>query len=250
MGPDSPISPITLLDSVGSTNDEALAAGRAGAPHGWTIAARAQTAGRGRRGHVWESPRGNLYLSVVLRPQVGPSRLPGLAAACGLGVTDVLREARLKWPNDLLAEGRKLAGILVEAARDDAGATFAVCGLGVNVERAPRELGAICLAELRDKGDKGVVADCHKRDNWLRPLCHSIVARVDAWAAAGGECPLDGIRDDYLSRLCWLGEKVRALAADDGAELARGTFETVDPWGRAVVDGVAYAAEQASLRPA
>ena len=237
-----------ILDEVGSTNDEALSAGRAGAPHGWAVAARAQTAGRGRRGHAWESPRGNLYLSVVLRPQVEPSRLPGLAAACGLGVADVLRSARLKWPNDLLAEGRKLAGILVEVARDDAGAPFAVCGLGVNVERAPHDLGAICLAEL--KRDKGVVADCHKRDNWLRPLCHSIVARVDGWAAAGGGRPLDGIRDDYLSRLYWLGEKVRVLAAEDGAELTRGIFETVDPWGRAVVGGVAYAAEQASLRPA
>ena len=241
MGPDSPISPITLLDSVGSTNDEALAAGRAGAPHGWAVAARTQTAGRGRRGHVWESPRGNLYLSVALRPQAGPSRLPGLAAACGLGVTDVLREARLKWPNDLLAEGRKLAGILVEAARDNTGATFAVCGLGVNVERAPRELGAICLAELGDARSFSALAEA---------LRSGIVARVDAWAAAEGERPLDGIRDDYLPRLCWLGEKVRVLAAKDGAELARGTFETVDPWGRAVVDGVAYAAEQASLRPA
>lgn len=241
MGPDSPIFPITLLDSVGSTNDEALAAGRAGAPHGWTVAARAQTAGRGRRGHVWESPRGNLYLSVVLRPQVGPSRLPGLAAACGLGVTDVLREARLKWPNDLLAEGRKLAGILVEASRDNTGATFAVCGLGVNVERAPRELGAICLAELGDARAFSALAEA---------LRHGIVTRVDAWAAADGRHPLDGIRDDYLSRLCWLGEKVRVLSADDGAELARGTFETVDSWGRAVVGGVTYAAEQASLRPA
>lgn len=240
MGPDSPISPITLLDSVGSTNDEALAAGRAGAPHGWTVAARAQTAGRGRRGHVWESPRGNLYLSVVLRPQVGPSRLPGLAAACGLGVTDVLREARLKWPNDLLAEGRKLAGILVEAARDDSGRPFAVCGVGVNVESAPRGLDAISLAELGDARSFSALAES---------LRTGIVARVDAWAAADGERPLDGIRDDYLANLAWLGEKVRVLAAEDGAELARGTFETVDAWGRAVVDGVAYASELASLRP-
>lgn len=233
--------PIALLDSVGSTNDEALAAGRAGAAHGQAVAARAQTAGRGRRGHVWESPRGNLYLSVVLRPKVGPSRLPGLAAACGLGVVDVLRSVQLKWPNDLLAEGRKLAGVLVEAARDDAGAPFAVCGVGVNVERAPRELGAICLAELGDARPFSVLAEA---------LRTGIVARVDAWAAAAGERPLDGIRDDYLSRLCWLGEKVRVLAAADGAELARGTFETVDPWGFAVVDGAPYAAEQASLRPA
>ena len=67
---------LVMLDEVGSTNDEALALGRSGAPHGTAVAARNQTAGRGRRGHVWESPRGNLYLSVVLRPAVGPARLP------------------------------------------------------------------------------------------------------------------------------------------------------------------------------
>ena len=233
------LSPITLLDAVGSTNDEALALGRTGAPHGSAVAARTQTAGRGRRGHAWESPRGNLYLSVVLRPAVAPSRVPGLSAACGLGATDVLRAARLKWPNDLLVRGRKLAGILVEAARSDEGA-FAVCGIGVNVERAPRELGAISLAELGDAPSFSPLAEA---------LRDAVVSRVDAWAAADGERPLDGIRNDYLARLAWLGEKVSVLAAADGAELAHGALETVDPWGRAVVDGVPYAAERASLRP-
>ncbi|MBE5023429.1 biotin--[acetyl-CoA-carboxylase] ligase [Olsenella sp. DSM 107455] len=231
---------LTVLEETGSTNDDALGLGRAGAPHGTAVAARRQTAGRGRRGHVWESPAGNLYLSVVLRPAVAPTRLPGLAAVCGLGAADVLREARLKWPNDLLARGRKLAGALVEAARDDAGDTFAVCGIGVNVVSAPRDLGAISLAELGEAPSFSPLA---------KSLRDAVVGRVDAWAAAGGDRPLDGVRDDYLSRLAWLGEKVRVLAAEDGSELARGTFETVDPWGRAVVDGIAYAAEQASLRP-
>lgn len=231
---------LTVRDVTDSTNDDALALGRAGACHGRAVAARLQTAGRGRRGHVWASPVGNLYLSVVLRPRVASSRLPGLAAACGLGVTDVLNEAQLKWPNDVLAQGRKLAGILVEAARDDAGEAFAVCGVGVNVGRAPRELDAVCLAELGDARSFSPLAE---------ELRAAIVARVDAWAAAPGDRPLDGIRDDYLARLAWLGEKVRVLAAADGAEVARGVFETVDPWGRAVVDGAAWAAEQASLRP-
>ena len=251
---------LTTLYETGSTNDDALAAGRASAPHGWAVAARAQTAGRGRRGHVWESPIGNLYLSVVLRPRVAPPRLPGLAAVCGLGVTDALREAgyaaevRLKWPNDLLVRGRKLAGILVEAARDDSGEPFAVCGVGVNVGLSPRGLDAISLAELCEKRDKGVVANCPTCDSWLRPLCHTlragIVARVDAWAAGDGTRPLDGILDDYLARLAWLDEEVLVLDAESGSELARGVLDGVDPWGRAVVDGTPYAAERVSLRPA
>ena len=231
---------IRVLDQVGSTNDEALSLGRAGAAHGSAIAARRQAAGRGRRGHVWESPEGNLYLSVVLRPEVAPARVMGLAAACGLGVTDILRGTRLKWPNDVLSHGRKLAGILIETARDDDGRLFAVCGVGVNVGRAPSGLPAISLAEL------GVAPPLSDLAGALRD---GIVARVDAWASAPGDWPLDGIRDDYLSRLAWLGDEVRVISSNERTLLAYGTFETVDPWGRAVVEGVAYAAELSSLRP-
>ena len=122
---------LVMLDEVGSTNDEALALGRSGAPHGTAVAARNQTPGADGAGTSGSPRAANLYLSVVLRPAVGPARLPGLAAACGLGALSVSNEAPLKWPNDLMARGRKLAGILVEAARDSAGETFAVCGIGV-----------------------------------------------------------------------------------------------------------------------
>lgn len=231
---------LTLLDEVGSTNDEALALGRDGAAHGMAVAARSQTAGRGRRGHAWASPPGNLYLSIVLRPCVSPTRLAGLAGACGLGALHVSDEALLKWPNDLYARGRKLAGVLVEAARDDSGEPFAVCGVGVNVARAPRGLDAVSLAELGCAPSLPYLAET---------LREGVVSQVDAWAAAAGDRPLDGIRDAYLARLAWLGETVRVLAARDGEELARGVFETVDAWGRAVVDGVFYPSERASLRP-
>lgn len=240
------LSPLQILEEVGSTNDEARALGLTGAPSGSAVAARRQTAGRGRRGHTWASPEGNLYLSVLLRPTVPPSKLPGLAAACGLGVLNALdgfglsNAPQLKWPNDVLARDLKLAGILVEAGRDEAEETFAVCGVGVNLERTPAGLEAICLTDLGVAPPFSALAEA---------LRDGIVSRVDSWAAAGGIKPLDGIRDDYLSALVWLGEKVRVLAPD-GALLASGPLETVDPWGRAVVDGVAYAAEQASLRPA
>ena len=121
---------LTIVDVTGSTNDDLLEAGKQGAPHGTGLAARAQTAGRGRRGHKWDSTAGNLLLSIVLRPRVDPAKYSGLAAVSGLAVLEALEkqglanEIGLKWPNDLVARGRKLGGILVEAARDNEGSPF------------------------------------------------------------------------------------------------------------------------------
>ena len=152
---------LTIVDVTGSTNDDLLEAGKQGAPHGTGLAARAQTAGRGRRGHKWDSTAGNLLLSIVLRPCVNPAKYSGLAAVSGLAVLEALEkqglanEIGLKWPNDLVARGRKLGGILVEAARDNEGKPFAVCGIGVNVNYAPQEvpdggLPAIGLSDLNE----------------------------------------------------------------------------------------------------
>lgn len=242
--------PLQILEEVGSTNDEARALALAGASSGAAVAARRQTAGRGRRGHTWASPEGNLYLSVLLRPAVPPSKLPGLAAACGLGVLDALdgfglsNAPQLKWPNDVLARNRKLAGILVEAGRDEAGEAFAICGVGINVESAPADLGAICLADLGAAPSFSALAEA---------LRGCIVERVGAWVAAGGIEPLSGIRDDYLARLAWLGKEVVALSPE-GCVLCRGNLLAVDLWGRAVVEAPdgprSFSAEQASLRPA
>lgn len=152
---------LTVVDITGSTNDDLLEAGKLGAPHGTGLAARAQTAGRGRRGHKWDSTVGNLLLSIVVRPNVNPAKYSGLAAVCGLAVLKTLEkqglatEIDLKWPNDLVARERKLGGILVEAARDNKGQPFAVCGIGVNVNYAPSEvpdggLPAIGLSDLNE----------------------------------------------------------------------------------------------------
>ena len=169
---------LRVVDVTTSTNDDAREAAREGAPHGSAIAARVQTAGRGRRGHVWESPRGSLYLSCVLRPSVPMHFFTGLPAVCALGVLDCLRDdlgiaqAALKWPNDIIAGPSKLAGILVEAGSSAMG-TFAVCGVGVNVATAmtgtvsqaqvtpeanavpsPEALARTCLEELVEDPSK------------------------------------------------------------------------------------------------
>jgi BirA family biotin operon repressor/biotin-[acetyl-CoA-carboxylase] ligase len=136
--PDSFPQPVRL-DTVPSTNDAARRLAERGAPHGLAVIARTQTAGRGRRGHGWHSPPGGLYASFVLRPPAWPAtRAPILAPLAGLAVFRALRSFRVpsllgKSPNDVLAAGRKIAGILVEPRISSGTVEFAVVGIGVNL---------------------------------------------------------------------------------------------------------------------
>ena len=269
---------LKVVDVTTSTNDDAREAARAGALHGFAVAARVQTAGRGRRGHVWESPRGSLYLSCVLRPSVPMHFFTGLPAVCALGVLDCLRDdlgiaqAALKWPNDIIAGPCKLAGILVEAGSSAMG-TFAVCGVGVNVasalagagpcdqasgegpaaQKSPEALTRTCLEELVDD-PSGLPAF----EDIAELLRRRIVERVNAWdlacrqgrAQAG---PLAPVLNESFDRCPLLGHRVRALSPE-GDLVCTGYFAGLDCWGRATIrrdDGaeVVYTSEMVSLRP-
>jgi BirA family biotin operon repressor/biotin-[acetyl-CoA-carboxylase] ligase len=129
------------LESVASTNDAARALALEGAAHGTVVVAGAQTRGRGTKGRVWHSPAGlGLYASFILRgPGGAPLPFPHLLPlAAGLAASDAVRESagfepRLKWPNDIVHEGKKLGGILSEAVSGTSGGDFAVLGVGLNV---------------------------------------------------------------------------------------------------------------------
>ncbi|MDY4014515.1 biotin--[acetyl-CoA-carboxylase] ligase [Parafannyhessea umbonata] len=279
---------VEVLDACESTNDEALRCAHAGASHGAAVAAVRQTLGRGRRGHVWVSPPGGLYLSVALRPGVARECLRAIPVAAGLGALDACRALgatapRLKWPNDLVVPGPdgacKLGGILVElclgsqpggsgtAADGVAGVgDAAVCGIGVNLSRPqgdgirpqavrdgmPAPLPAAYLDECgapAAAGDYAAVATLFR---------DAIVRRVDAWAEGlPGGCsatPLAPVLEEYHSSLLGLGSAVVAVTPE-GAVVGRGTFFSVDGTGRAVLalpggGTLSLAPEQASLRPA
>ena len=131
---------ILRFESLPSTNTEAARQAALGAPEGLCVVAREQTAGRGRRERTWVSPKdAGLYLSVVLRPTLEARHWPLITLAAALAVRDALREAceletDIKWPNDLLAGGRKLCGILAETADGGRGRAV-VLGVGVNLRR-------------------------------------------------------------------------------------------------------------------
>lgn len=261
------LSPVRVVAQTGSTNDDVRTLALAGAVAGTAVAARMQTAGRGRRGHRWASPRGNLYLSVLLRPAVPMQCFMGLSAVCSLGVLRALREdlhvegALLKWPNDVVLNGGKLAGVLVEAGSSPNG-LYAVCGVGLNVE--PEEelderlfdsalpLRRTCVAEGLPLG---AALDL---DELAQAVRLRIVEEVDAWTravAAGGALagPLTPVLGAYTDNLALLGSAV-AVFDPDGRPVDQGVFAGVDGWGRATVcrsDGQAvdYSAEQVSLRP-
>jgi BirA family biotin operon repressor/biotin-[acetyl-CoA-carboxylase] ligase len=134
---------IHAFASVSSTNEFLKDTARGGAPEGAVAIAERQTAGRGRHGRTWESPAGNLCLSFLLRPAPDPA-LSLVPLAAGLAVAEALETAgaacRLKWPNDVLARDKKLAGILVEASAAASGIDAVVVGIGVNVSLDPSTL--------------------------------------------------------------------------------------------------------------
>ncbi|HPJ72360.1 MAG TPA: biotin--[acetyl-CoA-carboxylase] ligase, partial [bacterium] len=177
-----------------------------------------QTSGRGRRGREWFSPRGGLWCSIVLRPRSTPERFGLLSVMAALAVRRALAEAAgfecgIKWPNDLLLEGRKVGGILVESALDGAGERFAVVGIGINsvVEEFPASLDN--TAGSLHRFSRGAVSN--------RDLLNGILGEVHAGCAslesAAGRA---GILGEYRGCSLTLGRAV-TVQAPGGAFPAR-----------------------------
>lgn len=143
-----------------STNRVALELGYAGEPEGAVVLAEEQTAGRGRAGRSWHSERGTgLYATFLLRPRISPVQAPLLTMLAGLSAhTAILAQtgsvAELKWPNDLLLNGKKLGGILTEMHAEPSSVRFVIVGIGINVnqEKFPGELGAIATSLRKETG--------------------------------------------------------------------------------------------------
>ena len=219
-----------LRDTVGSTSDEAKALASAGAAHGPLVRAQEQTAGRGRLDRQWQSPRGNLYTSCILRPDVTPARAAELGFVAALAMAETVRAllpatvpVALKWPNDVLVDGGKVAGILLEAQSGPRGAIdWLVLGMGINVVAAPTDTPyrAVALQPL------GAVADAKLV---LELLYGALAERLDDWQRSG----FAGIRARWLALARGLGQPIEIR---QGTETVEGRFVDLDPDGALVLE--------------
>lgn len=221
---------VRVVAETGSTNSDVAEAARSGAPEGLVIAAESQVAGRGRLGRTWQSlPGAALTFSVLLRPAPVPIRargwvplLAGVAVARALGQVTGL-DARLKWPNDVLADG-KLAGILAEQVSD-----AIVVGVGINVRGRSENLPVATATslELHSMGDID-------RAELLAAILAEIQRWYLPWRATGtGDADACGLRAEYLRLSATVGGDVRVILPG-GRELS-GTATGVDASGCLVV---------------
>ena len=226
--PDAETSGVRLIayDTLGSTNVEALARGRAGERGPLWITAARQTAGRGRRGNAWVSEPGNLYASLLLTDPAPAPHLPGICFVAALGVRDAVcglaselsSRLQLKWPNDMLLDGAKLAGILIEA-ESLGGRTTIAAGIGVNCVHHPVGL-AYPASSLSAYGVSV------SPESVFGELSRTMLTRLAQWDRGAG---FTAIRAEWLSHAAGIGGDIHVRLAD--RELT-GTFETLDPAGR------------------
>jgi BirA family biotin operon repressor/biotin-[acetyl-CoA-carboxylase] ligase len=210
---------------IDSTNEEARRLAQAGEAGPIWISAGRQTAGRGRRGRSWDSPTGNLAATLMLRPGKSASQCAQLSFVAAIAACDMLAgfapgtEMRVKWPNDVLADRRKIAGILLESASSGGEPpNWLAIGIGANLASHPEGLdyAATSLAAL--------VTSPPTPEDALLHLAASFARWYEVWRREG----FAAIRDAWLARAAGLGSRIRARLTH---EEASGVFEGIDESG-------------------
>jgi BirA family transcriptional regulator, biotin operon repressor / biotin---[acetyl-CoA-carboxylase] ligase len=206
--------PIRTVAETGSTNDDVAALAAAGEAEGLWLRAERQSGGRGRQGRAWSSPPGNLYASTLVRLRAGDPPAPSLALVAAIALHEAASawapEAgiRIKWPNDLLAGGAKLAGILLERAGD-----AVVIGFGANLAHHPQglERPVTSLAALTGSAPEASV--------FAEQLAESFARYLGSWRGSG----IGAIRSAWLERAHPVGT---ALTTPEGEGLFEGLDES------------------------
>lgn len=221
----------TRLGLVGSTNDEAMARARAGDPGRLWVLADAQSQGRGRSGRSWASPSGNLYASLLLVDPSPRQRAPELGFVAGTALAAALGDISgesgrlgIKWPNDLLLDGAKVAGILLESTDLPDGRLACVAGFGVNCVLHPTDTlyPATDLAAATGRRIEPEMV--------LDRLSAAMAHRLSVWNRGAGFAE---IRAEWLTKAAGLGTRIAVRRPSSTIE---GIFATIDEGGRLVLD--------------
>ena len=229
-----PLYRLITRDVVTSTNEVARELAESGAEDGTLVWAREQTAGRGRRGKDWASPPGNLYLSLILRPEIPLHHAPQLSFVTALGVGSAvgaivppLTELTFKWPNDVLVGGKKVAGILLEAGpilsgqgRDeDPTAQYLIMGVGINVQHFPQRTRYPATSLQNEAGHTLEIVSV------LEGFSKHLLPWVNTWMSEG----FAPIRTAWLNRAHRMGQRIEVKAGEVSA--ISGIFEGIDDTG-------------------
>jgi BirA family biotin operon repressor/biotin-[acetyl-CoA-carboxylase] ligase len=220
-------------DVLPSTNDLAKQLAEEGGGHGEVVIAESQTAGRGRRGRAWVSPpQKSLYLSVIIRPDLPPQRASEMTLVASVALCEAVRHAGvnavIKWPNDVLVDGRKLAGILVEMAAEMDRVQWLVIGMGVNLNLAtgdlPEDLRDIATSVAAERGEPV------PRALFTAALLGGLEEWLDRHSAEG----FGAVREAWRSLSGTLGREVRVSLGDGEVT---GVAEDIDESGALLVRG-------------
>ena len=222
---------VLCYQRIESTNDIAARLATEGTPEGTLVIAEEQTKGRGRFGRRWQAPRGSsLLMSVVFYPALLPSQTQRVAMLCSLGLLAGIRiatglEPRLKWPNDVLIGGKKVAGLLAEASVSGSEVSYVAVGMGLNVNLDPAILGDVALPPSSLAHELGHPVD---RLALLRHILRETDARYlhlrQGWSP----------REEWAANLATLGQSVSVYLGD---EVLTGMAEDVDEDGMLLLRG-------------
>ncbi len=201
---------IVYFDETDSTNNQAKVFGEKGDVHGTLFVADKQTAGKGRRGRGWDSPPGeSIYMTLLLRPEISPERAPMLTLVMGLSVAEAIREAagietKIKWPNDIVVDKKKVCGILTEMTTEMMYVNYVVIGVGINVNQQgfPDEIAKMATSLYKKTGK------VYRRSELIAAVLERFEKNYDTFLRTGD---LSGIQEAYDAALVNCGQEVKVL---------------------------------------
>ena len=201
---------IVYFDETDSTNNQAKVFGEKGDVHGTLFVADKQTAGKGRRGRGWDSPPGeSIYMTLLLRPEISPERAPMLTLVMGLIVAEAIREAagietKIKWPNDIVVDKKKVCGILTEMTTEMMYVNYVVIGVGINVNQQgfPDEIAKMATSLYKKTGK------VYRRSELIAAVLERFEKNYDTFLRTGD---LSGIQEAYDAALVNCGQEVKVL---------------------------------------